>query len=324
MRRALAVFAAVLLSMAASAHAAIQDTIHRSFNVADGGRLTLDAGFGEVTIVSGGAGVSIDIFREAKTNSRSRAAEIFRDHELSFEQHGNDVVIRSRYEKVGNWLFSITPLRLRFSVRVPQHYNLDVTTSGGDIDAGDLTGEVVCRTSGGHVKVGRVAGPVNVRTSGGDLTIGGAASLQAHTSGGSIEVDSVAGSADVHTSGGSISIRRAAGNVAARSSGGGIHIGEAGGIIEATTSGGSIEAMFTQQPRGDSRLSISGGGVTVTLARNIAVDVDAHSSGGGIDSDVPVTVTGSQSGSSLFGKINGGGPRLVLRSSGGGIRLRAL
>ena len=36
----------------------------------------------------------------------------------------------------------------------------------------------------------------------------------------------------------------------------------------------------------------------------------------------PVTLLGKQSDSTLNGKLNGGGPRVVLRSSGGDIRLR--
>lgn len=59
------------------------------------------------------------------------------------------------------------------------------------------------------------------------------------------------------------------------------------------------------------------------MASGIAVDLDARSSGGGVHSDVPITVQGAQDNDMLRGRINGGGPKLVLRSSGGGIRVRA-
>ena len=68
----------------------------------------------------------------------------------------------------------------------------------------------------------------------------------------------------------------------------------------------------------------SGGNIVVSLAPNVSVDVDAHTSGGDVDTDVPVTLLGKQDDSSIQGKINGGGPKLVLRSSGGNIRLRKL
>ena len=62
----------------------------------------------------------------------------------------------------------------------------------------------------------------------------------------------------------------------------------------------------------------------MSLAPNIAVDLDAHTSGGGVNSDLPITVMGHVSEDSLNGKVNGGGPKLVLRSSGGGIHVRKL
>jgi DUF4097 and DUF4098 domain-containing protein YvlB len=94
--------------------------------------------------------------------------------------------------------------------------------------------------------------------------------------------------------------------------------------VDAQTSGGSIRARLAQQPHNDSRLSTSGGSITVAIAPSVAVDLDAHTSGGGVDTDIPVTLLGRQSESSMEGKINGGGPKLVLRSSGGGIRIQKL
>jgi DUF4097 and DUF4098 domain-containing protein YvlB len=107
----------------------------------------------------------------------------------------------------------------------------------------------------------------------------------------------------------------------AHTSGGSIEIGDAGGTIDASTSGGSIRARLSRQPRADSKLQTSGGGITVHVAPNVSLDVDAHTSGGDVASDLPVTILGKQNDSSLNGKLNGGGPKLVLRSSGGDIRL---
>ncbi|MGZ8851486.1 MAG: DUF4097 family beta strand repeat-containing protein [Thermoanaerobaculia bacterium] len=290
-------FAALLV--AAAAHAAVQDTVRRTFNVADGGTLTLEADAGDVRITSGGSGVTVEIARKA------RESDVLREHELTFDQQGNDVRIRSKFRgRDFGWFRRTNPLELRYTIRVPSRYNLNVRTSGGDLDVRDIAGSVDCRTSGGDLRLGRINGPVI-----------------AVTSGGSVEIEEAGGTLEAKTSGGSIDVRHASANVLARTSGGSIEIRGAAGAIDAVTSGGSITAAFEKQPAVDSRLSTSGGGVTVTLAPSVAVDLDAHTSGGGITADVPVTVSGTQSESSLVGKINGGGPRLVVRTSGGGIRL---
>ena len=62
----------------------------------------------------------------------------------------------------------------------------------------------------------------------------------------------------------------------------------------------------------------------MSIADNLNLELDARSSGGGVRSDLPITVQGKQDDDSLRGRIGSGGPKLVLRSSGGGIRVKAL
>ena len=61
----------------------------------------------------------------------------------------------------------------------------------------------------------------------------------------------------------------------------------------------------------------------MALPRGVAIDLDAESSGGKVVTAIPVTMTasGEQKHGTLRGKINGGGPRLNLRTSSGDIHL---
>lgn len=315
----LAIISLAAAAMTVAAEAATHDTIHKAFNVAEGGTLTVETDSGDVKVIAGGSGVTIDLDREI------RDQEALRDLKLSFDQQGNNVSISAKYPRQSHLLQWRDPFELKFTIHVPSRYNVKVSTSGGDLDVSDITGTVDGRTSGGDVKLGRVNGTVTAHTSGGDLSLRGASGVaKVTTSGGSIDIDDAGASVEAKTSGGSIDINRAGGAIIARTSGGEIHIGSAGGSIDAVTSGGSIDAAFAQQPQGESRLSTSGGGVTVKIAPAIAVDLEAHASGGGVSADVPVTVQGTQDEDSLVGKINGGGPKLVVRTSGGGIRVKRM
>lgn len=298
-----------------------EEVIRKGFNVAEGGTLRLDAEVGSIKIVSGGTGVAVEIVRKARGRS---AEERMKEHRIDFRQDGNDVVIESELERSWGRL-DWGHYDVQWNIRVPSRYNLDVRTSGGSIDLANIGGTVDARTSGGSIRTGHLAGRSTLKTSGGSIRVDGAAAeLQAHTSGGSIEIGNTTSRVDARTSGGSIALARVGGNVVARTSGGNIRIEDATGAIDASTSGGSIQARLSSQPAGDSRLSTSGGGVTLTLANGVALDLDAHASGGGVRSDVPVTVTGTFDGDTLRGQINGGGPKLTLRSSGGGIRVKPL
>lgn len=304
-----------LLSVSAALMAA-EVPLHRTFNVSSGGTLTVDADVGDIQVSPGAGGVAVDVFRRGRDEQ---------DLQVTFDQQGNDVYVRARNHRASRWFGWNNDLDVRFVITVPSRYNARITTSGGDVRVGDLQGDVRCKTSGGTVHVGHITGPVDAKSSGGDVDVDAATgTADLRTSGGGIRIGDVSGAIQARTSGGSIEVHRAGADLYARTSGGGIAIDQALGAVDAQTSGGSIHARFAQQPRGDSRLSTSGGSITVAVAPNVSLDLDAHTSGGEVDTDVPVTLLGRQSESSLEGKINGGGPKLVLRSSGGGIRLRKM
>lgn len=322
-----AVLAAALGLLTISAvSASIDSPVHRTFAVHDGGTLTIDADLGNIRVSSGGTMVTVDVLRKAKTSDREKADDLFHDYHLEFSQSQNDVQVTGRYDRLSNWfnLFG-NDLEVQYVITVPAHFNLKLNTSGGDIKVGDLLGDVRCKTSGGELELAHIGGTVDAKTSGGDvhlLAVQGRATLG--TSGGDVTVGDAGGALEVKTSGGSIEIHHVAGDLLAHTSGGGISIQDALGVIDASTSGGSIEARLTRQPRGDSQLETSGGGIVLSLASNVALDLDAHSSGGDVQSDIPVTILGTQKDSTLNGKVHGGGPRLVLRSSGGDIHVRKM
>ncbi|HEV2722138.1 MAG TPA: DUF4097 family beta strand repeat-containing protein [Thermoanaerobaculia bacterium] len=302
MHRIRIAFAAAFLGfLTLSAHAAVDSPVRRAFNVAAGGTLYLDTDVGKVHVMPGAGGVVVAVQRHAWSQKA-----LDRVH-LTMTQQGNDVHVRAEVDSMSRWFSWGNDLDMTFDVTVPARYNVELKTSGGSVSVGDLQGFVHARTSGGSVHLAHIAGPVDARTSGGDVHLSGAG-----------------GNAELHTSGGSLVIGRVGGTLLARTSGGSITVEDVHGAIDAETSGGSISASISAQPRGDSRLSTSGGSINVALAPTIAVDLDAHTSGGGVHSDLPITVMGKISDDALTGKVNGGGPRLVLHSSGGGIHVRRL
>lgn len=122
------------------------------------------------------------------------------------------------------------------------------------------------------------------------------------------------------TSGGSFKVTDVIGDVDIRTSGGSIRLEQVRGEIDASTSGGSITARFDEPVSKDCDLHTSGGSVTAYLVKGARVNLDAESSGGRVRSDFDVD--GFQDKHSARGTINGGGPRLQLNSSGGGVHIR--
>ncbi|XOV77406.1 MAG: DUF4097 domain-containing protein [Aestuariibacter sp.] len=144
--------------------------------------------------------------------------------------------------------------------------------------------------------------------------------LELQTSGGSISISDLQGDIDAKTSGGSISIGDVRGDVELHTSGGSISTENIYGEIDAHTSGGSVTVRFAEQIKKNASLSTSGGSITAYLPADIKVDLNASTSGGQVRSDFDVN--GRIKKNSIKGEINGGGPELSLRTSGGSVKVK--
>nr|WP_281285031.1 DUF4097 family beta strand repeat-containing protein [Colwellia demingiae] len=107
-----------------------------------------------------------------------------------------------------------------------------------------------------------------------------------------------------------------------KTSGGSLDLDNIIGKIDAHTSGGSIELKLPKNPTKDSKVKTSGGSITAHLAKNVAVNLSAKTSGGRVSSEF--TVDGKITKRSIKGTINGGGPELVLKTSGGSVRIKEI
>jgi len=336
-------FLVIALAGAVGLFAETEDHVRRSVPVNSGGRMVLVADWGAIKVQPAATRFA-EIEVDFRGNPRSRAQfdRMLRDFSLDVSQVGSDIRVNGRFKDgwkpspfggfFWGW-FSHDICRdsrcleytwlgqVEYRVSVPREFSVDLSTSGGSIALGDLKGEVDARTSGGALSFGRIDGPVRGSTSGGSISLeGGRGKAVLRTSGGGIRVDDVAGEVIAETSGGSVQVNRATGRISAHTSGGSITIRETTGAVDASTSGGSVSARLSAQPQEASRLSTSGGSITVELASNVRVDVDASTTGGGVSSDFAVPL--SRDHQNLRASINGGGPLLQLRTSGGGIRIQ--
>ena len=199
----------------------------------------------------------------------------------------------------------------------------------GDVTVGKVSGRATITSRSGQIRVREAGKGAELSTAGGDVRIeiaGG--ELKATTFGGDIRVGSVSGDARLETSGGDVVVRSAGGAVTARTGGGDVVLKKVRGPVTARTSGGSITCEITSAAGAAGDLSTSGGDVTVTLPANARADVEIHVSGVDLDSDSLSSqfpeIAISRRGGHIVGegKLNGGGPKLLIRSSSGVVTIR--
>ncbi len=299
-----------LLASPASLSAKITRTVEKTFAVQPGGNLKASTQGGDITIKTADVNeVHITAKQVIRASTDKEADEILEDLALTFEQSGNDVTAEAKYEKSGIGMHwgSWPPVQVSFTVTVPKNFNLNLNTSGGDIAVASLKGDVRARTSGGSLQFERIDGDIDGHTSGGDIVLTeGTARAKLGTSGGNIHIERAGGPTEVSTSGGDIVINSVA------------------QLISASTSGGNVKATLTEPLKQDTVLSTSGGDVRVHVVKGTGFLLDASTSGGDVNA-AGLTITIDKGGvgkSRLVGSVNGGGPRLKLRSSGGDITIK--
>ncbi|RPJ56990.1 MAG: hypothetical protein EHM23_21955 [Acidobacteria bacterium] len=213
--------------------------------------------------------------------------------DLSMTQTGNTVRVEFRPNNGHS-------RNIRFNIGLPDHFDVDVKTAGGDITVtGNLTGKIVGKTAGGDIKVANVDGSTNLATAGGDIiagkvggdvvlkTAGGDIRLDSSegrvevgTSGGDIVVGDVGNSLNASTSGGDIRINNINGDATASTSGGDVRVGKVSGTAKLSTAGGDIECLGAT---GEVRASTAGGDIQLA---GISGSIEASTAGGDIRAEL--------------------------------------
>jgi DUF4097 and DUF4098 domain-containing protein YvlB len=232
---------------------------------------------------------------------------------------------------------------------VPPGRHVKVIRIGGDEEEtriGDVEGDYTSTAPAGDIVVGRVSGFAKIRSRAGQITLREAAKgaslsasggdvkvesvggdLDARTLGGNVTVGSVVGAAKVETMGGDITVRSVGGALQARTAGGDIVVRKASGSVNAETLGGTIVCEVGGKGGSPVELVSGGGDVTLTLPAGARVDVEIQVNGADserqIRSDFPeVTVVRRAATLRGEGKLNGGGPKVVIQATSGTVTLK--
>lgn len=296
----------VLLMLPATASASgnnLPDDPYRveTFSINTPGNLEVRTSGGHIT-VEGSSGNEVRVEMYVKKNGRvlNRGEVDLDEWDISINQSGNTIKANAKRKRNGwsNW--GRNNVSISFIVYTPRQMTTDLKTSGGHIEAAGLEGKQTISTSGGHLNLANLKGTVKARTSGGH-----------------IEMDGLQGDIDARTSGGHISARQSEGSLQIRTSGGHINLDEISGSVEASTSGGSIKASLNSIAQ-FANLKTSGGNVNINIPENIGFDINLR---GSYVSTNLRNFSGNIERNEVEGKLNGGGPQISARTSGGTVSL---
>jgi len=246
--------------------------------VKEGGRLILRTDMGSVLIKTGAAsevqGVAV---LRAYTGNEAEARRILSGYQLSVRAlEGGGLYVTGQSEG-GKHHHNLCDLN--FEIQVPERFNLDVETQGGNLTLEDtLQGEARLTTAGGEIHTAEITGPTKLETAGGGITLGKMDSrVEARTAGGDIRAGDINGEAVLETSGGGIVAGQINGTLRAETAGGDVVVAGGTGNVNAQTAGGQIQIGPVS---GAVRAETAGGSIRLQGARGKVV---CETAGGSID-----------------------------------------
>ena len=197
-------------------------------------------------------------------------------------------------------------------IQVPAGFDgiLRVGSGSGRLEAeGVSAGSLDIRLASGSLHAGSLrAGQMSLRTASGGLTVD---SLQAEE----LTLRAISGS----IRGGGLTADR----TDVKSASGRTVLDDVSGSLVLDGSSGSVAIVFTS-PGDLIDVKVASGSIDLTLPAGTGFSLDASSSSGRVDSDFPVTVTGSLGRNKIIGDAGSPGGRTVrLRTASGSIDLRA-
>jgi len=202
------------------------------------------------------------------------------------------------------------------------------TTANTSYQIGKVSGRVRILTNGGEIHVASAGAGADLKTYGGDIEIGSVGGdFKALTMAGDVKVGAVSGSATAETSAGDVRIDSVKGALEARTAGGDVVVPSVGGALDVETGGGTVRIGMASRQAAVS-IHNAGGDVLLTLPADFRGELDLEVADASPDEtaircDYPgISIVKRSSRQQATGTLNGGGARVVVKTSSGTIRIR--
>jgi DUF4097 and DUF4098 domain-containing protein YvlB len=299
------VLSAVLLSFSAVQLCAsdVEGSFDRTLKVTGTAELEVTTGSGNISVRQGAAG-TIHVIGHIKAHSGWFDAK---DAESKVRALEANPPIEQRGDSVRIGHISDPQLQRDISIS----YELEVPPDT----------RLHAQTGSGNETISGVIGPLHLATGSGNVAVSGGKEVRANTGSGEIRLASIDGNVFASAGSGNVRVEQSSLTDVRLSTGSGdVTASGVRGPLRVSTGSGNIRVEGIQT--GEWRLEAGSGTINVRLPADAAFDFYAHTGSGHIDSQHPITMTGSLNRHELRGKVRGGGPLLQARTGSGNISIQ--
>jgi hypothetical protein len=296
------------IAVSAVAAQAGEAEVRRSFPVRPGCTLSVDSYRGKITIEEGDEReirVRLDVDVDAPTDAEAQRLRDELRLEFTPRENGVAITARNRHESGPRLTLKAGRLDLGYTISVPRQCNLELKVQEGSVTVGSLEGRMSAQVGRGSIFFRRIEGTIVAEADSGEIVVSRCSgAVRAKVREGRIRLGTIGGPAELDNGSGDVEVMSARAGVVA------------------TAEAGDIAIGFAREWAGNSRLTTSGGNIAVTLEPKSACSVQASTVWGRLQSDLAWAVDeGGVGKAKLAGRLNGGGPLLILHANGGHVRI---
>jgi hypothetical protein len=251
-------------------------------------------------------------------------------------------LMQARYERTVQLSAPLSP----GSTFIAETHNGSITMTGGEVSECSLTATIVTRArtdeeaqelsdqvsltlvpSGDRLtlKIDKPTHLVNKSISVSlDVSVPSKTSLDLLTHNGAVRITDITGHVDATTHNGKTTADNVSGTTILKTHNGEIRCREVSGDTKLETHNGGVDVVYseTASPVCDVSIVTHNGGIDFTSPPGFSAQVNASTHNGHVHTDLPITVTGNVSKSSLKGTIGTGEGTLKLETYNGSIKIK--
>ena len=302
-----------------SNRASAEGTFDKSYSIDGPAHLQLSTGSGD-TVITVGAPGAIRVHGEVSVQSWSTESGQKRANELAsnppISQQGNLV-------RIGESSGSMNNVSIDYTIEVPPDTELRATSGSGDITATGIKGPADITLGSGSAKLSSIGSDVQVRAGSGDLEIGEVSGqITGNAGSGGVKFSNVKGAVRFETGSGDIEVANPGNTVELNTGSGNVTVSNATSDVRAHTSSGDVD--LSGDPGGMNYWDVrtGSGNVTLGVPSSSSLRLYARSGSGDIESDLPLSMEGTNDKHELRAKLGDGKARVEVETASGSITLK--
>lgn len=289
--------------------------LDRTFTVSEGDYLTVELASSDVLVETGTSSQAQVVI----TGRGSDAAEEFERRRFSADYTNRTLSVK--FDPESRPTLRRIEASFDVTVTIPEHFDVKINSASGDVQLGDLRGQLEIGTASGDIQLGALDGTeLTIHTASGDVSADALVGiLDVSTASGDLEISTVTGyEVSISTASGNVSVDQlSATTFETSTASGNIELGHFDADADVHTASGNVSITFDHiLPASIQTLS---GNVDLYLPTSANAGLELTSSN--IDIDDTLSFRGQRDRRRVRGDLGSGGPLLSVTTQSGNINL---